>query len=242
MTEERKKYIGRIYETIQGEGLSAGTPCVRVEFGGCNLLCGGSTTIIDGGLSDGATWRCDAIDRWQSAAYETRSAAVERVSKAISGKPVACMLSFSGGEPLLQQDLICDIAAAAEYRIIEIDTNGTIEPSPALTNNENIWFSVSLKLLSSGNPKDVRIKPEAIFEFATHPRATFKFTIGSRADVVEARGICEQFEIDPMRVIFIPMGDTLEEETQRARQVIHWALESGVIFGRRLQLLLEEGR
>lgn len=235
-------YITGIYETIQGEGLSAGTPCVRVDFAGCNLKCGGSNLLESlQGVSDGATWRCDTAEAWREGCWKDTQEVAQRALEMLKGKSSAYMILLSGGEPMQQSVAVEEICSAITQHpyIVEIDTNGAILPGPDLLDNENLWFNVSIKLSTSGNPKDARLKPEVIYEFANHQRVSFKFTIGSRSDVKEAMEICQNYGIDAMRTIFLPTGERLLDESVNARQVARWALESGVLFSRRMHLLLE---
>jgi hypothetical protein len=59
--------ISEVFYSIQGEGITTGTPSVFVRLGGCNLMCGGMGTQFDNELHNGASWRCDTIEVWMKA-------------------------------------------------------------------------------------------------------------------------------------------------------------------------------
>ena len=102
--------LHEIFETLQGEGVQTGRPCVFVRFSGCNLAC---------------PW-CDTD--FSPKLHLKAEALIERI--------VACTprsIIFTGGEPLLQPGLL-PLAKSLKERgfWLGAETNGTIEPAPEL--------------------------------------------------------------------------------------------------------------
>ncbi|WP_328427892.1 7-carboxy-7-deazaguanine synthase QueE [Streptomyces sp. NBC_00443] len=107
--------------TVQGEGPSCGRRCSFIRLGGCNLAC---------------KW-CDTPETWDGRRFDlrqtlTRTPVEEIVARALVGAPG--LVVITGGEPLLHQrqrawdDLLVRLAAAGVE--IEVETNGTIPPTP----------------------------------------------------------------------------------------------------------------
>lgn len=102
--------VHEIFATLQGEGRNTGRPCVFVRFAGCNLQC---------------PW-CDTDFSLKVRLKE--EALIARIAD-FKEKSVI----FTGGEPLLQSGLLSlarQLKTAGYW--LGIETNGTIEPAPAL--------------------------------------------------------------------------------------------------------------
>jgi len=101
-----------LFYSIQGEGSRAGCPAVFLRLAGCNLSC---------------AW-CDTKYSWG------RGGAVpepELASRIMSFQSPG--LVITGGEPLLQTPAIERLLALLPPNLfIEIETNGTIVPTPRL--------------------------------------------------------------------------------------------------------------
>src|SRR5690606_29509539 len=87
------------------------------------------------------------------------------------GKP---RLVVTGGEPLLQGAALARMLAMLPGVRVEVETNGTVAPHPAL-DPLIAQYNVSPKLAHSGNPADLALVPERLAHWAAEPRAFFKF-------------------------------------------------------------------
>lgn len=101
--------VHSIFYTIQGEGPFAGCPAVFIRLGGCNLQCPGCDTEYTAGVN-----------------HMTISDIISTFHDAIQ------LVVISGGEPFRQ-----NIAMLANSLIllgikVQIETNGTLPPSPGL--------------------------------------------------------------------------------------------------------------
>lgn len=127
--EGKLMLIDTIYQTISGEGKTAGTPCTVVRTYGCNVKC---------------TY-CDTIQTHKPVSIPAINIS-EEVAKF---KPDHILLT--GGEPLLQKDagdFVLNIRARHYRKIVEIETNGTVPP-PSWMKYVHIW-TVDIKCPSSG--------------------------------------------------------------------------------------------
>ncbi len=205
----------RVFATLQGEGLTeseggtAGCPAVFFRLHFCNLHCG----FPKGWQCDtGYTWDTRRPEFWK----ESENWSLEKTQKEIE---IAWQSKFSeedvvkkrivitGGEPLLQQDLIIKLVSLMPKWKVEIETNGTIMPQAELFNCQ---INCSPKLSNSGNEKNLRFKPEVLEKINTWPVSWFKFVVNNRQDVVEIEEIVNQCHLKPEKILIMPEGLTKE--------------------------------
>jgi 7-carboxy-7-deazaguanine synthase len=181
--------------TVQGEGPSMGRRCAFVRLGHCNLRC---------------RW-CDTPYTWDwtgltGKAYVARdelvAAAPEVVADRVESMGVD-MVVVSGGEPLLQQpEVIRLLRCFPSWWRVEVETNGTRVPAPALTVRAH--FNVSPKLAHSGDPEHRRIIPEALVALQRTGRAVWKFVAAGPANLAEIAGVVDRYGLHPVYVM--PLG------------------------------------
>lgn len=148
----------KILETffsIQGEGLKIGVPSVFIRFAGCNLRC---------------SW-CDTKYSWE----EEGNISIDDV-KLLSNEVV-----FTGGEPLLNQDIIYSFIKKHPELNYTIETNGTLIPCNELL-DFNIFWSVSPKLFLENWNKNIST-------FDNYNNVQFKFVISDLSDLEMLKGI-----------------------------------------------------
>lgn len=202
-----------IFYSLQGEGTRCGTPAVFLRLAGCNLKC---------------KW-CDTKHSWGSG---ISCSAAETAAKIAA---YACnSLVITGGEPLLQQaelESLLQLLPADTY--IEVETNGTITPSPALAQRINQW-NVSPKLQHSGNPGCNTLPAESMHFFAALPNAWFKFVVQQEEDwaAIATLGLPRQ------RTILMPCATTRAELEAARPAVVEMCLRHGARLGDRLHLTL----
>jgi 7-carboxy-7-deazaguanine synthase len=180
--------------TFQGEGPSAGTPALFIRLSRCNLSC---------------TW-CDTRYTWDWERYDPRQESARRRPSDLAAWALAYppeLVVITGGEPLLQQAALLPLAGEllADGKRIEIETNGTIIPDPALLTG-HVQFNVSPKLANSGLAEARRIVAPALRAFGASGRAAFKFVARDAADLAEIGVLAQRFCISPVYVM--PEGRT----------------------------------
>ena len=151
--------------TFQGEGPSAGQRAAFLRLAGCNLAC---------------SW-CDTPYTWDGRRFdlarESRRMVADEVLRRIrAGR--APLLVVTGGEPLLQQDALLPVLLEChrDGQAIEVETNGTVMPEPALVRLVS-RFNVSPKLGNSAVPGEKRIRPDVLAGFRSTGKAIFKFVV-----------------------------------------------------------------
>jgi 7-cyano-7-deazaguanosine (preQ0) biosynthesis protein QueE len=222
-----------IFTSIQGEGVSAGVPSVFVRLSMCNLRC---------------SW-CDTAYTWDWRQYERAAESMRLDADELLARVLASParnVVITGGEPLLQQRRLAPLCNAlrAKSRRLEIETNGTIEPSPELLASVDQW-NVSPKLESSDNAASRRERPDALRAFAALRTAYFKFVAVSRADLAEIDCLAERYAVPPERIVLMPEGRDAATLARRSRWLVDECQRRGWRFSTRLHVLLwgdERGR
>jgi len=150
-------------------------------------------------------------------------------------------LVVTGGEPLLQAPALARMIAILRETVtplhVEIETNGTVAPSPALDALID-QYNVSPKLAHSGNPAALALIPERLAAWAAEPRALFKFVIATPADLDDVRTLAQTFPIVPERLFVMPEGTDSATLRERARWLAEAAMQAGWRFTDRLHIHL----
>ncbi len=206
-----------MFYSLQGEGTRMGTPAVFLRLAGCNLAC---------------RW-CDTKHSWgQGVEME-----VEQVAKRLLS--CGCRnLVITGGEPLLQQEeLVSLLALLPTEFFVEVESNGTLLPCPALLARVNQW-NISPKLGHSGQSAARALCAETLAAFAALPHAWFKFVVQAAADweSIAALGLPGE------RTILMPCATTRAELEAARPAVAELCLHHGLRFGDRLHLVLWDDR
>ncbi len=129
------------------------------------------------------------------------------------------MMVITGGEPMLQAKKLPELMTALINEIpaltrIEIETAGTIW-NDEVADFPFVWFNVSPKLENSGNPKDLRYKPNVLKSFVNSNAAIFKFVVCEDSDLEEIQQIVDEVGIPNHKVYIMPEG--ISENVQRER-------------------------
>ena len=121
-----------VFCSIQGEGVHTGLPTTFVRLSGCNLRCIWCDTAYSQNGSDG-----------DNITVEEVMSQVMRLDR-----PYLCI---TGGEPLLQHDVIalCSTAIEEGYSV-DIETNGSIGIEELIKRCPDVFLSMDVKTPSSG--------------------------------------------------------------------------------------------
>lgn len=219
--------IAEIFQSIQGEGQFTGTPSVFVRTSGCNLRCWFCDTPY-------TSWQPEGVQRsWQSVADEVLAIDCEHVV-------------ITGGEPLLQRDIIPLTAAlTARGRFITIETAGTVyrpvraqlmSISPKLTNSiPSSDRSVKWKV----RHEQTRHSPNVIAQLIGGYAYQLKFVVDRPEDVNEIEIYLWDFPTVPAsRVWLMPQAITREALIEKSTWIAQEAKHRGYNFSSRLHIEL----
>ncbi len=206
-----------IFYSLQGEGTRCGTPAVFLRLAGCNLKC---------------KW-CDTKHSWRNGLDYSPAEIAEKLLA------YSCdSLVITGGEPLLQQQALEELLQLLPASLhIEVETNGTLTPTPVLAQRINQW-NVSPKLQHSGNKGSETLPADALAFFAALEHAWFKFVVQQEADwdAIAALGLPRH------RIILMPCATTRAELETARPAVVDMCLRHGVRLGDRLHLTLWDNK
>ncbi len=227
-----------IFHTLQGEGVSVGTPAIFVRTSRCNLHCRWCDTDYTWNFT-GTPWQHDRGVKHDKAA-STFEISPASLAERLASFPCRHVV-LTGGEPLLQQDeLLETIHLLRELDpswTFEVETNGTRVPAPAF-DAAIAQFNVSPKLAHSGMDEVLRIVPAALQHFARHPRAWFKFVAASPADLATIEELAARFNLPPDRIVLMPEGRTAAGLDRISADLAAAVLERGWRFSDRLHVRL----
>jgi 7-carboxy-7-deazaguanine synthase len=221
--------LSEVFDSLQGEGVNLGKPCRFVRLALCNLHC----------------HYCDTKYTWDFAHFdfdqEVKEISLEAMVEQLAGAPAKHVV-ITGGEPLLQQRALAQVFERVPAELfIEIETNGTRTPLPALAERVNQW-NVSPKLSTAGDTEALRIRPDALLALRDTGRAYLKLVVRTKEDRDEAEALRERFGFDRDRTLLMPEAATREELEARSSEVAAWAQALEVRFSSRLHVSLWGGR
>jgi organic radical activating enzyme len=223
MSERGYLRLSEVFESIQGEGASAGSPSVFVRLATCNLRC---------------AW-CDTRYTWDWAQFdydkEVRRVAVSSVVAELAPSDPAHVV-VTGGEPLLQQPALVELLSRLPAtRHVEVETNGTIAPAPELARRVDQW-NVSPKLANSGEPRERRIVIDALTALRSTGRAWLKLVVEATSDMDEAHALVDELAWPRERVLLMPQAASREALAERMPVTLRLAKEHGFTASPRLHV------
>lgn len=238
-TLENQPGVPEIFDTIQGEGRNLGKPTVFARLSDCNLQCSWCDTPQTWAFTPKRAEQHDEGIQYDKAVEQTYVEIGDAVRN-IDGYPMK-RLVITGGEPMMQQkgilELVRGLRKESPNYWVEIETNGTIAPTPELA-EEVDQFNVSVKLSNSGNPEPRRLKEKALTAFAGLGNADFKFVVFGDEDLPEILDLVETYNIPPERVFLMPEGRTEEEVKRHQTELVELAKKEGFNVTTRLHILI----
>ena len=221
--------VSEIFDSLQGEGPSAGLPATFLRLALCNLRCA----------------FCDTSYTWDFTRHryddEVRELAIESVAERVRAARGERLI-ITGGEPLVQaKSLVLLLGLLPESLVIEVETNGTLAPGPELLARVNQW-NVSPKLENSGEAESDRIRESALLSLRDSGRAFLKLVVAGRAECDEAEALVTRLGWPRDRVLLMPLGSTRAELSQSSALISAEALARRLPYSPRLHVELWGGR
>lgn len=223
-----------IFAAPQGEGPSAGQPSVFIRLSRCNLACLWCDTAY--------TWRFTGDNRphRDNGTFERKANQVTLDEEDAAARIAAFArnrLVITGGEPLLQGAALARMLGELPGLTVEIETNGTVAPHPALDPFVD-QYNVSPKLAHSGNAAELALIPERLAAWAADPRAWFKFVLCDPGDLAEVLSLQRSHGIPANRIYLMPEGRDSATLRERAGWLRHVCSDHGYMFTDRLHIHL----
>lgn len=201
-----------VFYTLQGEGISMGQPAVFLRLHFCNLRCVWCDAYYTWNPSSDEFWT--ELQDWSISKTLQRIKVAWKCESAAKGK----RLIITGGEPLLQKNMLDVLIDRLPDWSIEIETNGTIMPTP--NQLARCQFNCSPKLNNSKNIKAARYKTEVIREL-NKVNTVFKFVILSPRDLDEIEDDFVKTELISVdKILVMPQGVTSQEVWSNAKKIV----------------------
>ena len=223
-----------IFASLQGEGAAIGRPCAFVRLSRCNLACEWCDTAYTWRFTGDNRPHRDGLDFERAANQITLSEEDTAARIAVLGQD---RLVITGGEPLLQSAALARMIAALPPMHVEIETNGSVAPHPALDRQVD-QYNVSPKLAHSGNPAALALVPERLAAWAADPRAWFKFVVAAPSDIDEVLALAALHRVPHARIFLMPEGRDSRTLGERSRWLAGLCLDHGMNFTDRLHIHL----
>jgi len=212
--------------TIQGEGIHQGQLVGFVRLANCNLAC---------------SW-CDTPYSWDWSRFDKNAEIAEyEIADLVDIIRLweVDRVILTGGEPLLQQDALIELARALPLIKFDIETNGTIAPKEELATLIDM-FCVSPKLSHSGDVYKKRIKTPSITRFvelANQGKAFFKFVCKQDSDFQEIDLIREEYKMSNRHVWIMPEGANIEDQMNNLQKITDTVVNHSYNLTTRLHVL-----
>jgi 7-carboxy-7-deazaguanine synthase len=216
-------------KTIQGEGVSCGSPAAFLRLKDCTLNC---------------VW-CDTTEVWRSGNAYSVSELLELMEESglIDDLTKGHHLVITGGSPLKQQNQLAVLLALFQIRFgfvpfIEVENEAVLLPNPSFSQFVSQWNN-SPKLENSGMKKQLRYRPEVIAATAQIQNSWFKFVISKVADweEIETDYLATKL-IKRAQIILMPCGMTRQELNLTRELAAEIAIRENVLFSDRLHVTL----
>lgn len=181
------------FVSINGEGTRAGELAVFIRMKGCNLDCR----------------YCDT--KWanqENASYEIMTE--EDIRNYIRDTGVK-NVTLTGGEPLFRKDMdiLIDYLMQDKDRVVEIETNGSVNIKEYASMKNRASFTMDYKLGASGMEEKMCLENFAYLD----KRDTVKFVVGSQEDLKRAAEIIEKYALTgKVSVYFSPVFGAINPE------------------------------
>lgn len=209
--------ISEMFYSLQGEGVSRGTPAVFIRFPGCNLMC------------KGTDWVCDSLKlrNVYKEYFDMKEFWTELMSFHYNMKEMLQMqrihLVITGGEPGLAENseaamqMLFYLYKKLDefYPYVEVETNGSLDLNPSYRQllDRADQINCSPKLASSGNLLDLRRNTETLNFMASRGHAYFKFVVSGQADLDEIIELQDLAKIPSDRILVMPCTNNVGSES-----------------------------
>ena len=177
--------ISEIFDSIDGEGVRAGSLCTFIRVTGCNLRCSYCDSMY-------------AVEPNRYSDIKPKEMSVPEIMSYVNRH--YRRVTLTGGEPLLLPESIRLVNMLCEHGYeVNIETNGSCDITgfrELIKDSENLFFTVDFKLPSSGEMYKMRLSNYD----ELRKTDVLKFVIGSDEDLEIAasfaKGIVDKYGDD----------------------------------------------
>lgn len=167
--------VVEIFNSINGEGPRAGQLAIFVRMQGCNLDC----TYCD------TKWANEEDCRFHWTSDDEIIDFIHSVG--------ITNVTITGGEPLLQKDIsvLLDRLAQDSRLHVEIETNGSVDLTPFMQDENRPSFTMDYKLPGSGMEQTMLVSNLGLLDM----RDTVKFVVQDWKDLERAKEVIDKYDL-----------------------------------------------
>ncbi|MCS7298357.1 MAG: 7-carboxy-7-deazaguanine synthase QueE [Spirochaetia bacterium] len=213
--------VSEIFESIQGEGDTAGRVALFIRVQGCPLDCVWCDTKYSVPFEGGI----------EKSVFEISNIISEFIERKEG------IVVFTGGEPLAFQDEIHRIITLSQPRFVEFETSGIYLPKSEIRKHK---FNVSPKLPNaklSGGEKAYNKMYQNLKVFS-ELKSIFKFVISNEEDLEIVMEIITSYSLPKNKVFLMPEGTSPEEILSKSKLILPFCINNGLNYSPRLQVFL----
>lgn len=251
--------IMEVFSSVQGEGSNAGHISVFIRVGGCNFKCPGFNVEYKDPKTGEIKKGCDSyysVDtkfkkEWNFA--ESFEEIVDMVDEVMPSYPKAVLtkpeIVITGGEPTLYwkdnefQKLLAYYIS--RNHDVTIETNASKDIHFKRDYQRKVKFSMSVKLLNSGEAEHKRINIDNITNIIENASDSYLKFVVDKDEINEV-----ELEIDGLLreipvyadVYLMPLGDTIERVNYNAEAVINLCMKKGFKYSDRLHIRIWDNK
>jgi len=210
--------INEMFYSIQGEGKYVGSPAYFIRLAGCNLKC---------------KW-CDSKFTWgEGKEYE-----VENILQILQ-QLYTNHIVITGGEPLLQQSELEELLTSYDG-FVEVETNGTIIPSPTLIERVDI-FNISPKPYYT-QLTQIDTTPHILEVKDVLKDYIVKFVYDNPKDDKFIKTLQQLYSIPSSKIYIMPQCTTRNGCVEKSKEVIEYVKENNYIYSPRLHIFVYDNQ
>lgn len=228
------------FTSIQGEGKYAGRFSLFIRLAGCNLSCKGFGCELKSPKTGEILVGCDTIRAVVTRHFDYFKFDFLGLKNLVENTKFKPIIVITGGEPMLHhkdEDLLKFVGWLLESGYeVHFETNGTVFVDFAKFEvYKKCEFAISPKLALSGEPKERRIKPEALKSLFVNAECFYKFVISNEDALKEIKEI---LSIQDGEVWCMPLAKNQEQLNQNAQKTAQICIEHGYNYCDRLHIRL----
>lgn len=203
--------INEVFLSIQGEGKTVGQPRLFIRLSGCNLSC----RFCDSKYHTKANYQDDEV---------LAEATIYHNDKWV----------ITGGEPLLQEKEITKTIDKYHPKWVEIETNGTIQPSNKLIKRVNLW---------NVSPKDIKDQERdqnvnLAVNFQKLNDYIIKLVYVNKNSEEFIFNTIQKHKIDNSKVYIMAEGKKKVKQEKMQKRVVEFCLKNDFNYSPRLHTLI----
>lgn len=196
--------VSEIFQSIEGEGIRAGYPCVFIRLHGCNLNCS----------------YCDSSYACKGTEYTNLS--IDEIVQKVRFYNIS-RVTITGGEPLIHKESVDLIRSLIHFKIeVNVETNGSIDLTLLSDLYMNPYLIITMDWKSISSNESTKMLQQNL-KYLTY-QDVLKFVVGTEQDLNQMKELiydknpcCNIYvspvynQLDPSKIVQFLLDNHLDE-------------------------------